>query len=96
MHHYTNNQANNFELKPGLIQMLQHTCQFGGFSHDDPNEYISSFLEIRDTQRINVVSLEVIKLKLFSFSLKAKVKTWFNSLLKNTIVTWDEMENNFS
>ena len=57
----------NFEVKSGLIQMVQHTCQFGGFPHDDPNEYISSFLEICDKQRINSVSPEVIKLKLFPF-----------------------------
>ena len=40
----------NFELRPGLIQMVQPTCQFERFPHDDPNEYISSFLEICDTQ----------------------------------------------
>ena len=54
-------QANNFKLKSGLIQMVQHTFQFGRFPHDDPNEHISSFLEICDTQRINGVSPEVIK-----------------------------------
>ena len=88
-------QENNFKLKPRLIQMVQHTCQFGGFSHDDPNKHISSFLEICDTQLINGVSLEVIKLKLFLFSLKDKTKTWFNSLPKNTITTWDGMANKF-
>jgi len=88
-------QANNFELKPELIQMMQHTCQFGGFSHDDLNELISSFLEICNTQRINGVFPEVIKLKLFPFSLKEKAKTWFNSLPKNTIATLDEMANKF-
>ena len=41
-------QANNFELKLGLIQIVQHTCQFGGFPYDDPNEHISSFQEICD------------------------------------------------
>ena len=61
----------------------------------DPNEHISSFLEICDTKKINGVSLEVIKLKLFLFSLKDKAKTWFNSLPKNTIATWDEMANKF-
>jgi len=30
-------QTNNFELKPRLIQSVQHICQFGRFSHDDPN-----------------------------------------------------------
>ena len=37
-------QANNFELKPELIQMVQHTCQFGGFPHDEPDAHIFSFL----------------------------------------------------
>jgi len=41
------------------------------------------------------VSLEIIKLKLFPFSLKDKAKTWFNFLLKNTIATWNEMANKF-
>jgi len=88
-------QANNFKLNPELIQTVQHTCQFGRFPHDDPNEYNSSFLEICDIERINSVSLEVIKLKLFSFSLKDKAKTWFNSLPKNTIAIWDEMASRF-
>ena len=60
-------QANNFELKLGLIQMVQHTCQFSGLPHDDLNEDIASFLEIYDIERINDVLVEVIKLKLFSF-----------------------------
>jgi len=55
----------------------------------------SQFLEIYDTQRINGVSAEVIKLKLFPLSLRDKAKTWFNSLPKSTIVTWDEMANKF-
>ena len=75
--------------------MVQHAGQFGGLPHDDPNEHISSFLEICDTQKINGVSAEVIKLKLFPFSLKNKAKTWFNSLPKNTIATWNEMANKF-
>ena len=41
------------------------------------------------------MSPEVIKLKLFSFSLKDKAKTWFNSLPKNAKATWDEMANKF-
>ena len=67
-------QANNFELKPGLIQMVQNTCQFGSFPNDDPNKHITSFLEIYDPQRINGVSMEVVKLNLF-LSLRDKAKT---------------------
>jgi len=35
------------------------------------------------------------QIELFLFSLNDKAKTWFNLLPKNTIVTWDEMANNF-
>ena len=63
-------QANNFELKPGLIQMVQHTCQLGGFSHDDPNEHISSILEICDTQMINGCVSGGNKAKTFYFFLE--------------------------
>jgi len=58
-------QANNFELKPRLIQMVQNMCQFEGVPNDDPKEHIASFLEICETQRINGLSMEVVKLKLF-------------------------------
>ena len=71
--------------------MVQNTCQFGGGPNEDPNEYIKSFLEICDTQKHNGVSSDVIRLMLFSFSIKDKAKIWFYSLPKETIATWDEM-----
>ena len=41
-------QADNFELKIGLIQMVQNNCQFGGLPNDNPYEHIANFLEICD------------------------------------------------
>ena len=38
-------QANNFELKPALITMVQHS-QFGGLAVEDPHEHIRTFLNI--------------------------------------------------
>lgn len=46
-------QANNFEIKPSLIQMLQQSVQFNGLPSDDPNVHIDAFLEICDTIKIN-------------------------------------------
>ncbi|KAL5560436.1 hypothetical protein UlMin_036647 [Ulmus minor] len=42
-------QANNFEIKPAIIQMIQNSVQFGGLPNDDPNLYIANFLEILQT-----------------------------------------------
>jgi hypothetical protein len=42
-------EANNFEIKPNIIQMIQQSIQFGGLTEKDPNAHIASFLEIYDT-----------------------------------------------
>ncbi|PKI48910.1 hypothetical protein CRG98_030686 [Punica granatum] len=40
--------ANNFELKPALIQMVQSN-QFGGYPNESPDEHISGFLQYCNT-----------------------------------------------
>ena len=46
-------QANNFEIKPATIQMIQQIVQFGGLSQEDHNVHIANFLEICDTFKHN-------------------------------------------
>ena len=84
-------QDNNSELRIGVTQLVKNTCQFRGGHDEDPNEYIKNFLEICDTQNDNGVSSDAIRLMLFPFSIKEKVKILFYSLLKKTISTWDDM-----
>ncbi|XP_073051222.1 uncharacterized protein [Primulina eburnea] len=44
--------ANNFELKPALINMVQQN-QFAGTATSDPHVHLRTFLEITDTMTIN-------------------------------------------
>ena len=86
--------ANNFELKSGLIQMVQHH-QFGGTPTEDPTEHLSSFQEICDTVKINGVTSEAIRLILFRFSLRDKAKAWLNSFPTDFFTTWEEVTTQF-
>ncbi|KAF7837572.1 uncharacterized protein G2W53_006054 [Senna tora] len=88
-------QANNFEIKPATIQLLQANGQFGGSPIEDPNNHILNFLEICDTFKHNGVSDDAIRLRLFPFSLRDKAKVWLQSLPEGSITTWEELAQQF-
>ncbi|XP_052197256.1 uncharacterized protein LOC127804434 [Diospyros lotus] len=88
-------QANNFEIKPSIIQMIQTSVQFGGFPNDDPNQHLGNFLEICDTFRFNRVSDDAVRLRIFPFSLQDKAKSWLSSLLQGSITTRADLAQKF-
>ena len=83
-------EANNFELKPALITMVQKH-QFTGHPTEDPNEHLGRFVRMANTVKLNSVRPKGIKLQLFPFSLRDIVATWFNSLPYGLVNTWGEM-----
>ncbi|KAF7810599.1 uncharacterized protein G2W53_037342 [Senna tora] len=88
-------QANNFEIKPATIQLLQANGQFGGSPIEDPNNHILNFLENCDTFKHNGVSDDAIRMRLFPFSLRDKAKVWLQSLPEGSITTWEELAQQF-
>jgi len=62
---------------------------------EDPNLHFSIFLEVCDTLKLNGVSSDVIRLRLFPFSLKDKAQAWLHSLPPDSIRTWDELTRVF-
>ena len=63
----------NFELKSSLINMVQ-ASPFCGKPNEDANAHLQNFLELCDTVVIRGVAADVVKLRLFPFSLLGKVK----------------------
>ena len=82
--------ANNFELKPALITMVQQH-QFTGHPTEDPNEHLGRILKMKNTVKLNGVRPEVIKLHLFPFSLRDIAATWYESLPYGSVDTWEEL-----
>ena len=83
-------EANNFELKPTLITMVQQN-KFTGHPTEDPNEHMGRFLRMANTIKLNGVRLKVIKLHLFPFSLRDIAATWYESLSYGSVNTWEEL-----
>ena len=63
-----------FELKSRMIQML---LVFHGLDQENPYQHVSEFEDICGTMRINHMTEEALKLRLFHFSLKEKLKLGF-------------------
>ncbi|KAK5775827.1 hypothetical protein PVK06_043772 [Gossypium arboreum] len=79
--------VNTFDLKSNTIQMIPQFVQFDGLQDKDPNAHLANFLEFCDTFKINGISDDVIRLRLFPFSLRNKAKQWLNSLPRGSITT---------
>lgn len=87
-------EVNNVELNPGLIQ-LTRDCAIRGSPAEDPHRHILSFLEICNTIKINGVTFDAIRLRLFLFSVQDKAKDWLESLTPGSITTWDGLAHTF-
>jgi len=83
----------NFELKLGLINMVQSN-QFCGKADEDASAHLQHFLEICSTFTMSGVPRDAILLRLFPFSLLGRAKQWFFATkVKNT--TWALCSMNF-
>ena len=54
--------------------------------HEGPNVHLATFLEIRDTVKMNDVTEDVIRMRLFPFSLKDKARAWLSLYSQGALV----------
>nr|GEX02567.1 reverse transcriptase domain-containing protein [Tanacetum cinerariifolium] len=65
--------AENFEIKTGLLSLIQAN-QFHGFESNNPHDHIRSFNRITSTLKFRNVQNDAIKLMLFPYSLEGAAK----------------------
>ncbi|GJU28072.1 reverse transcriptase domain-containing protein [Tanacetum coccineum] len=80
----------NFELKHGLINLVQNK-QFFGYDKEDPHAHIRYFNKITSTMRFPDVPSTSVKLMLFPFSLEGSARIWIEKETPRSILTWDDL-----
>nr|GEX76978.1 reverse transcriptase domain-containing protein [Tanacetum cinerariifolium] len=86
--------VNNFELKHGLINLVQNK-QFFGQDKEDPHAHIRYFNKIISTMRVPKVPSSSIKLMLFPFLLEEAAWIWLEKEPPRSIQTWDDLVSKF-
>nr|GEX48135.1 hypothetical protein [Tanacetum cinerariifolium] len=84
--------ANNFELKQTLINLVQSN-QFTG--RQDPHNHLRFFNKVTSIFRHLEVPNTTIKLWLFRFSLEGEARTWLDKEHLHSILTWEDLVSKF-
>nr|GEY46477.1 reverse transcriptase domain-containing protein [Tanacetum cinerariifolium] len=82
--------ADNFELKHGLLTLVQNK-QFFGHDKEDPHAHIHYFNKITCTLKFPNILNTSIKLMLFPFSLEGATRIWLEKEPPRSIFTWDDL-----
>ncbi|GKB88181.1 hypothetical protein Tco_0960453 [Tanacetum coccineum] len=83
--------ADNFELKHGLLTLVQNK-QFFGHEKEDPHAHIRYFNKITSTMKFPNVPSTSVKLMLFLFSLEGAARIWLEKEPPRSILTWDDLD----
>ncbi|GJV42038.1 reverse transcriptase domain-containing protein [Tanacetum coccineum] len=86
--------ANNFEIKHGLLNLVQNK-QFFGNDKEDPHAHIRYFNKITSTMKFPNVPSTSVKLMLFPFSLEGAARIWLEKEPPRSILTWDDLVSKF-
>ena len=79
-------------VRPYLVPLLP---TFHGMESENPDSHMREFEEVCNTFKEEIVIVNLMRLKLFPFTLKDKAKFWLNSLRPRSIRNWTEMQTGF-
>ena len=84
----------SFEISPEYIEFLQKQ-PFSGEGEENPYTHLREFYRVYDLLRIEGMSDETLKWKLFLFSLTGKARRWYKFKVGSVHGDWKELYNSF-
>ncbi|RVW21480.1 hypothetical protein CK203_112628 [Vitis vinifera] len=79
-------------IRPYLVPLLP---TFHGMESENPYAHIKEFEDVCNTFQEGGASIDLMRLKLFPFTLKDKAKIWLNSLRPRSIRSWTDLQAEF-
>ena len=88
------NDVESCEINTALLNLVMKD-QFADLSSEDAATHLNNFVDLCDMQNKKDTDNNIVKLKLFPFSLRDHAKVWFSSLPKNSIDSWNKCKDAF-
>ena len=86
--------AESCDINTALLNLVMKD-QFSDTPNEDAASHLNTFVELCDMQKKKDVDNDVVKMKLFPFSLRDHAKIWFSSLPRNSIDSWNKCKDSF-
>ena len=86
--------AESCDINTALLNLVMKD-QFDGTPNGDVASHFNTLVVLCDMQKKIYVDNDVVKLKLFLFSLRDRAKIWFSSLPRNSIDSWNNCKDAF-
>jgi hypothetical protein len=68
---------------------------FRGLGKEDPYVHMRSFLEVFDFVNVQNVSIDLVCLRLFPFSINDRAKSWLLNNRRGSITSWEMLHSKF-
>ncbi|KAK9045938.1 hypothetical protein V6N11_051841 [Hibiscus sabdariffa] len=78
-----------------MFNMLNSIGQFGGSPREDSRQHIHPFLEVCDSFQQQGVHEDILKLKLFPYSLRDRARAWLNGVPAGSMESWADLCRSF-
>ena len=86
--------AETCDINTALLNLVMKD-QFSDTPNEDFASHLNTFMELCDMQKKKDMENDVVKMKLFPFSLHDSAKIWFSSLPRNSIDSWNKCKDAF-